>query len=66
MDLLDNMQDFQESQVGGGQILLFYLKMMPFIYVTVAPITLLLATVYLLGRMSRSNEMISGSQALSG
>src|SRR6187401_467662 len=33
--------------------------MMPFIYVTVAPISLLLATVYVLGRMSRSNELIS-------
>lgn len=59
MDLLDNMADFQENKVGGGTVFLFYLKMMPFIYVTVAPITLLLATVYVLGRMSRSNELIS-------
>jgi lipopolysaccharide export system permease protein len=59
MDLLDNMADFQENKVGIGQIALFYMKMMPFIYVTVAPISLLLATVYVLGRMSRSNELIS-------
>ena len=44
MDLLDNMQDFQENKIGNWQIALYYLKMMPFIYVTVAPITLLLFT----------------------
>jgi LPS export ABC transporter permease LptG len=59
MDLLDNMQDFQQNNIGKWQIAMYYLKMMPSIYVTVAPITLLLATVYVLGRMSRTNEIIS-------
>lgn len=59
MDLLDNMADFQENKISKGQIAMFYLKMIPFVYVTVAPITLLLATVYVLGRMSRTNELIS-------
>ncbi len=59
MDLLDNMADFQENKISKGEIFLFYLKMVPFIYVTVAPISLLLATVYVLGRMSRTNELIS-------
>ncbi len=59
MDLLDNMQDFQENKIGKWQIAAYYMKMIPFIYVTVAPITLLLATVYVLGRMSRTNEIIS-------
>lgn len=59
MDLLNNLQDFQDNDIGRGQIALFYLKLMPFIYVTVAPITLLLSTLYVLGRMSRTNEIIS-------
>ena len=59
MDLLDNMADFQKNRISKGDIALFYLKMVPFIYVTVAPISLLLATVYVLGRMSRTNELIS-------
>lgn len=59
MDLLDNMQDFQSNHIGTGQILFYYVKLLPFIYVTVAPITLLLATLYTLGRMSRTNELIS-------
>lgn len=59
MDLLDNMADFQENKISGAQILSYYVGMMPFIFVTIAPISLLLATVYVLGRMSRSNELIS-------
>lgn len=59
MDLLDNMSDFTENKISNGAIAMFYLRMVPFIYVTVAPISLLLATVYVLGRMSRTNELIS-------
>lgn len=59
MDLLDNMSDFQENNIERSAIAMFYIKMIPFIYVTVAPISLLLATVYVLGRMSRTNELIS-------
>ncbi|MEZ0389194.1 MAG: LptF/LptG family permease [Verrucomicrobium sp.] len=59
MDLLDNMQDFQENKITRGQIFLYYVKLIPFIFVTVAPITLLLSTLYTLGRMSRTNELIS-------
>lgn len=59
MDLLDNMQDFQENKISRTQIFLFYIKLVPFIFVTVAPITLLLSTLYTLGRMSRTNELIS-------
>jgi len=59
MDLLDNLQDFQSNKIDKAQILMFYLKLVPFIYVTVAPITLLLSTLYALGRMSRTNELIS-------
>ncbi len=59
MDLLNNMQDFQQNHIERVQIAIFYLKLLPFIYVTVAPISLLLSTLYVLGRMSRTNEIIS-------
>ncbi len=59
MDLLDNMSDFQQNKISFGEVATFYIKMVPFIYVTVAPISLMLATVYVLGRMSRTNELIS-------
>jgi lipopolysaccharide export system permease protein len=59
MDLLDNMQDFQDSKIGTTEMLLYYIRLAPTIFVTVAPITLLLSTLYTLGRMSRTNELIS-------
>lgn len=59
MDLLDNMQNFQDSKIGTTDMLMYYLRLGPTIFVTVAPITLLLSTLYVLGRMSRTNELIS-------
>lgn len=59
MDLKDHLEDFRENNITGGQILLFYVKLLPTIYVTIAPVTLLLATLYSLGKMSRANEIIS-------
>ena len=59
MDLKDNLAQFQENKIAMSQVMLFYFKLLPFIYVSVAPVTLLLATLYSLGRMSRSNEIIS-------
>lgn len=59
MDLKDHLDDFRENGIGAGEILMFYTKMVPTIYVTVAPVTLLLATLYSLGKMSRANEIIS-------
>lgn len=59
MDVLDHLGDFRQNNVGGMDIVYFYIKLVPFIYVTVAPVTLLLATLYSLGKMSRANELIS-------
>ncbi len=59
MDVLDHLADFRQNNVGGLDIVYFYIKLVPYIYVTVAPVTLLLATLYALGKMSRANELIS-------
>ncbi len=59
MDLLDNLNNFKENHIPMGQILMFYLRLIPYIYVSVAPVTMLLATLYSLGKMCRANELIS-------
>lgn len=63
MDLKDHLEDFRENirdgKIGWSDVLWFYVKLIPAIYVTVAPVTLLLATLYSLGKMSRANELIS-------
>jgi LPS export ABC transporter permease LptG len=59
MDLLDNLKDFQSAKSSFGEVLGFYLGLLPYIYVTVMPVALLLAVLYALTRMSRANEIIS-------
>jgi LPS export ABC transporter permease LptG len=59
MDLLDNLKDFQQAKSSFGDVLGFYLGLLPYIYVTVMPVALLLAVLYALTRMSRANELIS-------
>ncbi len=59
MDLLDNLKDFQEAEAPMGRVLLFYLGVLPFIFVSVMPASLLLSVLYTLTRMSRANEIIA-------
>lgn len=59
MDLLDNLKDFQEVEAPLGRVLSFYLGVMPFIFVSVMPASLLLSVLYTLTRMSRANEIVA-------
>lgn len=59
MDLLDSLKDFQDVRTPLLKILLFYLNLVPFIYVSVAPAAILLGVLYSLTKMSRANEIVS-------
>jgi len=59
MDLLDNLKDFQMAQSSFSKVLGFYLALLPYIFVTIIPVALLLAVLYSLTQMSRANELIS-------
>jgi len=59
MDLLDSLKDFQEARISMRKILFFYLSMVPFIFVSVAPAAILLGVLYALTKMSRANEIVS-------
>ncbi len=59
MDLLDNLKDFQASKSSLGNVIGFYLGLLPFVYVEIVPVALLLSVLYALTRMSRANEIIS-------
>ena len=58
-DLMDSLKDFQEAKTPVAGILGFYLNLIPYVFVFVAPACLLLAILYTLTRMSRANEVIS-------
>ncbi len=59
IDLSDNGPDFIEGNVPLREIAGFYFSQLPDILVICLPMGLLLAVLYCLGRMSRSNEIIS-------
>ncbi|MCP5560358.1 MAG: LptF/LptG family permease [Verrucomicrobiaceae bacterium] len=59
IDMTGNLRDFQEADVKFGAIVGFYIDLLPYIFEYVAPASLLLAMLYSLTRMSRSNEIVS-------
>jgi lipopolysaccharide export system permease protein len=59
MDLGDNGRDFMEAEASLPTVLQFYILQIPFMVVAVIDAALLLALLYALGKMSRSNEIVS-------
>lgn len=58
-DLSDNGPDFIQAKASPKLIALFYLTQLPSIVLVVLPVGLLLALLFSLSRMSRTNEIIS-------
>jgi LPS export ABC transporter permease LptG len=58
-DLMDSLKDFQEAKTPTGSIIAFYLNLVPYVFVFVAPACMLLSILYTLTKMSRANEIIS-------
>jgi len=59
MDMTDNGGSFIRSGAGFALLGFYYLVQLPQMVLIVLPITLLLSVLYALGKMSKSNEMIS-------
>ena len=58
-DLQDNGSDFFEARASFGTILHLYIVQLPQMIVMILPATLLLGLLYSLGKMSKSNELVS-------
>jgi len=58
-DISDNISTFLDDRVSRGLIAKYYLTQVPQILVILLPVALLLALLFSLGRMSRSNEIVS-------
>ena len=58
-DVSDNISTFLEQRFSRTLILKYYLSQFPEILVVLLPVALLLALLFCLGRMSRSNEIVS-------
>ena len=58
-DVSDNISTFLDQRISRMLILKYYLTQVPQILVILFPVALLLALLFTLGRMSRSNEIVS-------
>ncbi len=59
MDLLNNANDFLKAGLTPLKVMEFYVRQVPQILVMIMDAAVLLATLYTLSRMSRSNEIVS-------
>lgn len=58
-DISDNLSTFLDERVSRSLIAKYYLTQVPQILVILLPVALLLSLLFCLGRMSRSNEIVS-------
>ena len=58
-DISDSISTFLDQHVGFGRVLEYYATQIPQILVILLPVSLLLALLFVLGRMSRANEIVS-------
>jgi LPS export ABC transporter permease LptG len=58
-DISDNINTFLDRQFGFGHTVEFYLTQLPQVLIILLPVSLLLGLLFSLGRMSRSNEIVS-------
>src|SRR6266705_3042919 len=58
-DISDNISSFIEEQIGLRLVAQYYATQVPQIFIILLPVSLLLALLFTLGRMSRANEIVS-------
>ena len=58
-DISDNISTFIDQRLGLVRVAHYYLTQVPQILVILLPVSLLLALLFSLGRMSRANEIVS-------
>src|ERR1043166_2985521 len=58
-DISDNISTFIDEKFGFTLTLKYYLTQVPEVFIILLPVSLLLALLFSLGRMSRANEIVS-------
>ncbi len=59
LDLLDNLTDFLQYHARFGQVLHYYLLVLPEAFVLILPMSLLLAVLFCLSNLGKNNELIA-------
>lgn len=59
IDLFGHLDEILKNKVAANIVLRYYISFIPLIFVQTAPITMLVSTVYVLGNLSKYNEIIA-------
>lgn len=57
VDLVEHLDDFIDAQATQGQVIRYYLNYIPYILVLTLPVSMLLATLFSVGTLSKLNEL---------
>src|SRR6266704_1686901 len=58
-DVSDNISSFIDNHIGLSLVVRYYATQIPQVFIILLPVSLLLSLLFALGRMSRSNEIVS-------
>src|SRR6266511_1829275 len=58
-DVSDNISSFIDNHIGLSLVVRYYATQIPQVFIILLPVALLLSLLFALGRMSRSNEIVS-------
>ena len=59
IDISSNISDMLKAKPPFSIIIIYYLNMLPMIFLTVSPYSLLISTLYTLGEFNKNNEILS-------
>jgi len=59
VDLVEHLDEFIDAHARTGQVVRYYLNFVPFILVTTLPVSMLLATLFSVGTLSKANELLA-------
>ena len=59
IDLFTNLQDLLKNKISLNTVLQYYCYLLPAIFIQITPVSFLLTSLYTLGTLNKSNEMVS-------
>lgn len=59
VDLVEHLDEFIDAHARAGQVVRYYIHYVPFILVTTLPVSMLLATLFSVGTLSKANELLA-------
>jgi lipopolysaccharide export system permease protein len=59
LDMVENVDDFVDNDVGAGVVLKYYAFQIPYIFTLTLPVAVLISSLFTVGQMARRNELVA-------